>query len=766
MLADGASGIYERSNLTRHQLLIWLGQKLHPEIPLYNVAVTFTLAGEVDPDRFRAAFQKLVDLSDTLRTVVDEADGAPRQRALESLPYELEYLDLSGSAAPERACAERLRARCREPFDFSRRLFDSALVKTGAERFVWYLNQHHIITDGWSLLLVYRYMADLYGRSVEGRLEEAAALPRFHDHVRYEMEEQAAPRHAAAESYWKKKLAEKAEPFEPYGARPRRTTRVERHSVDLGAARTQKLKALAARREISASMGHAAVFTLFAAVLFSYLHRAGGNARLVLGVPFHNRGATPWKDALGLVMKVIPLEITVERGDTFLSVIRKIQGEMSEVRPFREIALANPPGDRVYDVWLNYITTVYPDFCGMPAHVEWLHTGHERDAMAMQVHDFDGAGSFTLDLDFHCDVFDAAERRQATGHFFKMLDAFLENPAAELGAVSLLDEDERRRVLVDFNASDWQARDGLTLPRLFEARARQHPERTALRVEDGTVGYAALNAHANRLARHLRSLGAGPGTIVALCLEPSPALIAGILAILKAGAAYLPLDPQYPRERLAFMLEDAGAALLVTQKRLAEIYPHLDGLRPRSVVYLDRDRDAIGRRRGKNLDDGPAAGDLAYVIYTSGSSGAPKGVLVEHGAICNRILWGAEFYRLGEADRVLQKASFAFDASVWEIFEPLSAGAEIVMARPGGRLDLDYLADLMAREEVTVAEFPPALLRGLLGEGKLGRCRALKRVFAGGEVLTAELERRFFAQSGAELYNTYGPTEASVDVAH
>ncbi|HEY1268911.1 MAG TPA: amino acid adenylation domain-containing protein, partial [Candidatus Binatia bacterium] len=185
-----------------------------------------------------------------------------------------------------------------------------------------------------------------------------------------------------------------------------------------------------------------------------------------------------------------------------------------------------------------------------------------------------------------------------------------------------------------------------------------------------------------------------------------------------------------------------------------------------AAVYMDADREAIAAWPETDLEDGPGPQSLAYVMYTSGSTGAPKGVMIEHGGVCNRLKWGVEFYGLNETDRVLQKASFAFDASVWEIFEPLIAGAQIVMAKPRGRIDVEYLADLMAAQQVTVAEFSPSLLRALLENEKLARCRALKRVFSGGEVLPPDVVRACSAQSRAELYNTYGPTETSIDVTH
>jgi amino acid adenylation domain-containing protein len=758
--------IYERANLTKNQLLVWLGQKLQPEVPLYNVAVAFEFSGKIDPLHFRRAFQTLVDSSDTLRTVIEETGGVPQQKVLDRLPYEMECLDFSAAADPEAALEEWVERRCRVLFDLRNRLFDSALIKIAGDRFVWYWNQHHIVTDGAAILVIYRHMSEFYGRSLEGRLDDMVALPRFQDYVEYERERRASPRYAETEAYWEKQLAEKAEPLNFYGGRQtERTAQVERLSLDLGAHRTQRLKTIAGSEEIFSATEHASVFNVLAAVLFAYLYRIHGDRRLSIGIPFQNRTKV-FSETIGLFMEVFPLQIVLEENDSFLSVIRKIRAGMSEIRAFRGITLANSPRNRLYDVLLNYHTARFPRFHGMPVRQRWIHTGYENDALALQVHDFEGAGSFVLDFDFHCDVFSEAERGQAMRHFLKVLESFLEDPSQPLHNVSLLTPEEKQRILVEFNRSTWKPRGAQVLPRLFEAQAGKTPDRVALATEDQTLTYAALNSRANQLARRLRSLGAGAETIVALCAEPSPELLVGILGILKAGGAYLPLDPQYPKERLAFMLQDTGASYLVTEKKLSASYPHLAGIAAPAVVYLDDDRDVIARESGQDFDAGTAPGHLAYVIYTSGSTGTPKGVMIEHGAICNRVQWGGEFYGLNESDRVLQKSSFAFDASVWEIFEPLLAGARLVMARPGGRQNLAYLAELMAEQKVTVAEFAPSTLRALFEEGSIARCKSLKRVFSGGEVLTAELEKMFCERLSAELVNTYGPTEASVDVAH
>jgi amino acid adenylation domain-containing protein len=296
---------------------------------------------------------------------------------------------------------------------------------------------------------------------------------------------------------------------------------------------------------------------------------------------------------------------------------------------------------------------------------------------------------------------------------------------------------------------------------LFEKQAGRTPDAAALVFEDKQLSYSELNNRANQLARHLKTLGAGQQAPVAIALDRSLEMVVGLLGILKAGAAYLPLDSSYPKERLEFMLKDAGVSVLLTEERLRGFLSY-DG----EPIYLDADWLKISAER----EDNPAGNDLhlddlAYVIYTSGSTGTPKGVEVTHRAIVNRLMGMQETYRLTPADRVLQKTPFSFDVSVWEFFWPLSAGACLVMAKPAGHRDGAYLVKTIAEQAITTIHFVPSMLRLLLEESGLENCRSLKRVLCSGEALSPDLPKRFYARVDAELYNLYGPTEAAIDVS-
>jgi amino acid adenylation domain-containing protein len=321
---------------------------------------------------------------------------------------------------------------------------------------------------------------------------------------------------------------------------------------------------------------------------------------------------------------------------------------------------------------------------------------------------------------------------------------------------------ELSRVLIEFNDTRADYPRDVCLQQLFELQVLRTPDAVAVAFERAHLTYSTLNQRANQLAHYLQTLGVGPELLVGVFMERSLDMVIALSGILKAGGAYVPLDPEYPRERLAFMLEDTRVPILLTQGHLLAKLPKTEA----NVICLDADGVSINRAETSNPHSGVAPENLAYVIYTSGSTGRPKGVMNCHQGICNRLLWMQDAYRLTEADRVMQKTPFSFDVSVWEFFWPLLFGAKLVVAKPGGHRDPDYLVNLIVEQGITTLHFVPSMLQLFLEAKDVGNCRSLKRVMCSGEALTYELQERFFARLGAELHNLYGPTEAAVDVTY
>jgi amino acid adenylation domain-containing protein len=372
----------------------------------------------------------------------------------------------------------------------------------------------------------------------------------------------------------------------------------------------------------------------------------------------------------------------------------------------------------------------------------------------------DGLAAF---FSYATDLFDEATIARMAAHWRVLLEAMVAAPERRVSELALLTEPERRQVLVEWNATSREYGAERRLHRLLEAQAARTPDAVALEYEGRELSYAEVNRRANQLARVLRKQGVGPDVLVGVFAERSFEMVVALVAVLKAGGAYVPLDPSYPAERLAHVLEDAGAPLVLAQPQLASALP----ASATEVLVLDPAWAAYAGESGEDLEDAGTPGNLAYVIFTSGSTGRPKGAMNEHRGIVNRLLWMQEQYGLGGHDAVLQKTPFSFDVSVWEFFWPLMTGARLVIARPEGHRDSAYLVDLIRERGITTLHFVPSMLRVFLEEEGLEGCGSLKRVICSGEALPHELQERFFARLPAvELHNLYGPTEAAVDVTY
>jgi amino acid adenylation domain-containing protein len=352
-----------------------------------------------------------------------------------------------------------------------------------------------------------------------------------------------------------------------------------------------------------------------------------------------------------------------------------------------------------------------------------------------------------------------------THHFQTMLEAIAANPDHRIGDLPILTEAEKTQLLVEWNQTKRDYPKSKFIHELFEVQAEKTPHAIATIFWDQQLTYKELNRRANQLARYLNKQKVGTESLVAICVERSLEMIVGVLGILKAGAAYVPLDPEYPGERLAFMLADAQVSVLLTQESLLEHGGLRTGDRVVQRICLDSGWPLIARESDTNLENNATPNNLAYVIYTSGSTGEPKGVMISRDALVNHMHWMQETFRFSKADSVIQKTPVSFDASVWEIFAPLLAGGRLIVARPQGHRDSAYLSRLIQDQEATVLQLVPSMLQEMLQEKAFTACTTLRLVFCGGEALPADLLQKFYVRfrCAPPLWNLYGPTEATID---
>ncbi|WIX76044.1 non-ribosomal peptide synthase/polyketide synthase [Amycolatopsis carbonis] len=707
---------------------------------VYTVQEIFDLAGPVDPPTLRRAVQNLLDRHASLRSGFRQLDDS-RVVQVVAAHAELPWREISPEAAADALAADRDRrfALDRPP------LLRATLV--GRERLA--LTFHHIVADGWSVAVMVREILARYGATEPLRPEPASRTA----HLR----RLAARDHDAARQAWRTALAGIEEPTRlvttPAGVAPRRPSRVH-FAVD--AAITARVGAFA--RQHGLTLG-----TVLHGAWGLLLGRLTGRGDLVFGSTVSGRdpGVAGIEDAVGLYINTLPVRVRWTGADTVARLLRRLQDEQAALLDHQHLGLAE----------LQRIAGVGQEELFDTLVVVENYPRENDDASALRVTGVEVVDAvhypvaliatpgetLQFGLKFDAARLDARAAEQLTERFVRVLEAFAAAPDAPVAHVDLVSAAELE-LLGELNATAVSVPEQ-TLLSAFERHAAETPDATAVLFEDERLSYGDLAARAAVLARRLRARGAGPGSVVAVALPRSAELMVALLGVLKSGAAYLPLDLDYPAERLEYMLASSGAALVVTEAGTAARVPA--GL---EQVPLDGPDVADRPTRVASVDD------AAYLIYTSGSTGRPKGVVVTHRAIVNRLAWMQHEYRLGADDRVLQKTPSSFDVSVWEFFWALREGAAVVFARPDGHRDPAYLADVIRTHGVTTLHFVPSMLAAFLSVEEVTDAprwvASLRRVFTSGEALPGEAASRWRRLTGVPLHNLYGPTEAAVDVSY
>ncbi|GAA1987778.1 non-ribosomal peptide synthetase [Kitasatospora viridis] len=728
---------------------------------VYTAQFAFELHGPLDAVALRAAAATVLRRHPALRTAFRQRPGGDWVQVVAADPPLLwRELDLSTRPEAERAAElERLLAEdCAHRFDLGRaRLVRFSLLRLDEQRHVLVLMNHHLVLDGWSTAHLMGELLALYA----GTGDPLPAARPYRDYVAWLGKQDRQPSLDA----WQAALAGVEEPTllagPPSAAVAERPERVE---LEFSAEQTRALLGLA--------RGHG--LTLNSLVQGAWgilLGTLTGRTDVLFGATVSGRPAelAGAEEIVGLLINTVPVRVRLDRGQTVAELLATVQAEQAALTPHHHTALtdlhAATGRGTLFDtlvVFENY--PVDPAALRLPG-APVIADVQVRDGVhyPLRLQVLPGQ-RLRIALDHRPDLLDREQVRRIAQRLRQLLPAMAADPHCPVARLDLLTPEERELVQQTWNATDHPVPD-TTLAELIERQVARTPDATALHGPDGdTRSYAQLNAEANRLAHLLAELGAGPESTVGVALPRSPELVVALLAVLKSGAAYLPLDPDHPPARTADILDDAAPRLVLTTAELAAAVPaHLPAL------GLDdaRVRERLGAQPATDPVAGrPHGASPAYLIYTSGSTGRPKGVLVEHRAIVNRLLWMQDRYRLDATDRVLQKTPAGFDVSVWEFFWPLISGAALVVAPPGAHREPERLARLIRETGVTTAHFVPSMLRAFVDEPASAGCTGLRRVFCSGEALPAELVGDFHAVCAAPLFNLYGPTEAAVDVTH
>jgi len=757
------------SSLSFAQQRLWFLNQLAPENPFYNVPAAVRLSGQLNLFALEQAFNVIASRHEALRTTFISVEGQPAQAIAHKLNLPLAVTDLQAIPVTEReAIAQRLATEeAQQPFDLTTGpLLRVKLLKLHETEYVLLLTLHHIISDGWSIGVLIRELGLHYTALIEGHPASLPELPiQYVDFAHWQREWLQGEVMESQLTYWRQQLKDVPVLNLPLD-HPRPSVQTYRGAIELLELPQSSLEALEA---LSQQEGVSLFMTLLAAFQ-TLLYRYTGQEDIPVGSPIANRNHSQLEGLIGFFVNSLVLRSDLSGNPTFRELLARVRevalgAYAHQDLPFEKLVEELQP---TRDLSQNPLFQVV--FALQNAPMEHL----ELPGLALKPVKFD-PGTTRFDLEFHLwertqglsglwqaqsdglsgfvaystDLFDRATIIRMLGHFQMLLEGIVTNPETRLTDFSIMSAAERQQLLVEWNNTQAEYADAC-VHQLFEAQVERTPDALAVVFADEQLTYWALNQRANQLAHYLQQLGVGPEVLVGLCVDRSLEVVVGVLGILKAGGTYVPLDPEYPSDRLGFMLTDTQVPILLTQSWLVEKLPSQT-----QVICLDR-WELFDSQSQDAPDSAVTPESLAYVIYTSGSTGKPKGVLIQHRGLCNVSQTQTQALSLGQESRILQFSSLSFDASVFEMLMAFGSGGTLYLIPQPARLPGTALLQFLRDNGITHAILPPAVLAVLPAED----LPALQTVISGGEACSSDIVERW--ARGRQFFNAYGPTEATI----
>jgi len=758
------------------QQRLWFLDQLEPGSSTYNVASAYRLTGPLDVTILEQCFNKVVQRHEALRTTFTVVDEQPIQVIAPSQILRSEIVDLQKLPQAERESKAHCLAseEAQRPFDLTQGpLLRTTLLQLDQEEYILLLTIHHIVFDGWSLIILLQELSALYEACTRGKSPILPKLPiQYADFTVWQREWLQGEVLERQLDYWKQQLEGAPSALELPTDRPRPTVQTFRGMSQKMLLSKRLLEQL---KQLSLQEGTTLFMTLLAAFKV-LLHRYTEQEDIVVGIPIANRNRAEIEHLIGFFVNTLVLRTDLSANPTF----RELLGRVREVAlgaydhqdlPFEKLVeelhpqrdLSRTP---LFQVFFNMLNrdqnqleldgvTIEP-IIPLETDSKFDLTLYAREQKNEGIH---------FDLEYNADLFETPIIIRMLGHYRTLLEGIVVNPDQRFRELPLLTAAEREQLLVEWNDTSRKYPKDKSIQELFENQVERTPEATAIIFGEEDLSYRELNAKANQVAHYLKKRGVAEEVLVGICLERSLEMVVGLLGILKAGGAYLPLDPNYPAERLAFMLTDAQAPVLLTQEKLLDKIPGHQA----ETICIDQEWGQIEKESQENPESGIAGENIAYAIYTSGSTGKPKGVLGLHQGAINRFEWMWERYPFEAGEVCCQKTTLNFVDSIWEIFGPLLKGVPIVIISDEAVKDPSRLVEELAKYEVSRIVLVPSLLRAMLETNPniATKLKKLKIWATSGEAISKELAERFqAAMRQSRLINLYGSSEVSADVTY
>jgi len=740
-----------------------------PQSPAYFEQFCYSYRGPLQVPHFIAAWERVINRHSILRTsFLWNGESEPRQVVHERVELPFTFCDWSELTAAEQneRLTDFLETDRQRGFDLSQApLLRLSLIRTGVDSFYIVLSNHHLVLDGWSLGQVRREVSQTYQALTRGEVAELSPAPVFHEYVEWLQQQ-----NVEAESFWRQELAGFTAPNalsidKAPASFPGANAEFAEQMINVPEALSQQLQACARRHRLTMS-------TIAQAAWAVLLRRYCNTDDVMFGITVAGRPYDfPEIDSMvGLLINTLPLRVRLSANDVASTCFQQLQRKVAAVREFEttslkqihewsEIQRHNLPLFETLVVFENFIGHDLRLNLGGDLDLVRSHLARTNYPLVFVVNPHAELGLRAI---YHRNRFEPEAIERLLNQLVMILESFATDLDKPINAMNFLSENERHKLLTEWSGGEFVPSGLQPIHRLIESQTEVTPEAFAVEHEGRRFSYAELNTRANQLAHFLRAEGVGIGSLVGIYLERSPDMIVAVLAVLKAGGAYVPLDPAYPKDRVAFMLEDSGARLVVTRAILGAALPKSD----RRTICVDSEAQVIATHSSDNPVDGATTEDLAYVIYTSGSTGRPKGVMVEHRALANFVASAGEEYAIGSEDRVLQFASLCFDTSAEEIYCTLTRGATLVLRTDAMLTSAKQFLEGCARLGITIMDLPTGYwhhLTAAICADDLPVPESVKLLILGGEQAHSDHVDRWLERApGVRLLNTYGPTEATI----
>jgi amino acid adenylation domain-containing protein len=758
--------------LSYAQQRLWFLQEMEPESAAYNIPRAFRIRGALDVKALEQTLSEIARRHEILRTTFRVVNGQPVQVVAEPQPLGLPVIELGHLPPDERGTeAQRMAAdEGRKPFNLSTGpLMRTTLLRLAEQEFIALFTMHHIVFDAWSIGVLIEEIGALYNAFAQGQASPLKNLElQYADFAHWQRETLTGETLDAHLAYWRAQLADIAN-LELPTDRPRppiQTYNGATRTVVLPPALSSQLKALS-RRE-----GATLYMTLLAAFK-TLLQRYTGQDDISIGTPIANRNRSEIENLIGFFINTLVLRTDLSGDPTFRNLLGRVRETalsaythqdmpfeylVEQLQPDRD--MSRPPLFQVMFALLQNAPLEALQLQGVTLSPITLNSGTAKFDLLLFMEDTEEG--LRAALEYNSDLFEAETINRLLANFETLLEDIAAGAERKLSELSVMTANERRQVVVEWNETADDYPQHLAVHQLFEAQVARSPQAIAAIFEGQQLSYDQLNRRANQLAAHLRSLGVGPEALVGICLGRSMAVPVCVLAVLKAGGAYVPLDPAYPKDRLAYMLEDSGVSVLLTQEWLLNKLPR----HAARVICLDAERDALDAYPELTLEARTTADNIAYVTYTSGSTGKPKGIAMTQRPLLNLLTWQKRHTHLSPGARTLQFASLSFDVSFQDMFSTWNGGGTVTLIPEDVRRDIAGLSRTLS--ELSIERlFIPAVALQQLAEGfsEDGAFAApLRKVIAGSEQLyiTRAVARMFSENPDCTLHNEYGPSETHV----